>query len=180
MYWYWFQEEYDTWSQSFIRRHVPPHRSHVTGGRCPSNATISWKDRGDNRSQQRHREGDGPRAGQERCAEKYHVPLVCHFVSRWYAPLPVPKSSGGRVIMGCRDMEKCEAAAKEIRGKTLNPHVYACRLDLASMKSIQEFAEKIKRGEATKHGGNNRNRVSNSLLSMIFIVLQRSREWTCW
>ena len=50
--------------------------------------------------------------------------------------------------MGCRDMEKCEAAAKEIRGTTLNPHVYACRLDLASMKSIREFAEKIKQGEA--------------------------------
>lgn len=49
--------------------------------------------------------------------------------------------------MGCRDMEKCEAAAKEIRGKTLNRHVYACHLDLASMKSIREFAERIKRGE---------------------------------
>lgn len=46
-------------------------------------------------------------------------------------------------------MEKCEAAAKEIRGKTLNPHVYACQLDLASMKSIQEFAERIKQGEET-------------------------------
>lgn len=51
--------------------------------------------------------------------------------------------------MGCRDMDKCEAAAKEIRGKTLNPHVYACHLDLASMKSIREFAEKIKKGEET-------------------------------
>lgn len=51
--------------------------------------------------------------------------------------------------MGCRDMEKCEAAAKEIRGKTLNPHVYACPLDLASIKSIREFAERIKRGEET-------------------------------
>lgn len=49
--------------------------------------------------------------------------------------------------MGCRDMEKCEAAAKEIRGKTLNHNVYACRLDLSSMKSIREFAERIKRGE---------------------------------
>lgn len=49
--------------------------------------------------------------------------------------------------MGCRDMEKCEAAAKEIRGKTLNHDVYACRLDLASIKSIREFADRIKRGE---------------------------------
>uniref|UniRef100_A0A8D3E1I8 Retinol dehydrogenase 13 n=1 Tax=Scophthalmus maximus TaxID=52904 RepID=A0A8D3E1I8_SCOMX len=54
---------------------------------------------------------------------------------------------GGRIIMGCRDMEKCEAAAKEIRGKTLNPHVYACHLDLASVKSIRAFAERIKQEE---------------------------------
>lgn len=57
---------------------------------------------------------------------------------------------GGRIIMGCRDMEKCEAAAKEIRGKTLNRHVYACHLDLASVKSIREFAERIKQGEERK------------------------------
>lgn len=49
--------------------------------------------------------------------------------------------------MGCRDIEKCEAAAKEIRGKTLNHDVYACRLDLASMKSIREFADRIEKGE---------------------------------
>lgn len=53
--------------------------------------------------------------------------------------------------MGCRDMEKCEAAAKEIRGKTLNRHVHARQLDLASVKSIREFAERIKQGEETKH-----------------------------
>lgn len=49
--------------------------------------------------------------------------------------------------MGCRDMDKCEAAAKEIRGKTLNHNVYACRLDLASMKSIREFADRINKGK---------------------------------
>ncbi|CAB1425696.1 unnamed protein product [Pleuronectes platessa] len=94
-------------------------KSHVTGGRCPSNATITGKTvviTGANK-------GIGKETAQELAKR------------------------GGRVIMGCRDMEKCEAAAKEIRGKTLNPHVYACRLDLASMKSIQEFAEKIKREE---------------------------------
>lgn len=53
--------------------------------------------------------------------------------------------------MGCRDMEKCEEAAREIRGKTLNPHVYACHLDLASMKSIREFAERINESEERKH-----------------------------
>ncbi|XP_072535054.1 retinol dehydrogenase 13-like isoform X2 [Salminus brasiliensis] len=54
---------------------------------------------------------------------------------------------GGRIIMGCRDMEKCEAAALEIRGSTLNPHVYAKHIDLASVKSIRSFAEKINQEE---------------------------------
>lgn len=91
--------------------------------------------------------------------------------------------------MGCRDMGKCEEAAKEIRGKTLNPHVYACHLDLASMKSIREFAERIKQGEETKliacsdycHFSsyvfsyrNKAHSVSVSIYNIIFIVLQRS------
>ncbi|KAL6030862.1 hypothetical protein STEG23_015679, partial [Scotinomys teguina] len=50
---------------------------------------------------------------------------------------------GGNIILACRDMEKCEAAAKDIRGETLNPRVRAQHLDLASLKSIREFAKKI-------------------------------------
>ncbi|XP_040285523.1 retinol dehydrogenase 13 isoform X1 [Bufo bufo] len=54
---------------------------------------------------------------------------------------------GGRIIMACRDMEKCENAAKEIRGKTLNHNVFAKQLDLASTKSIKEFANRILKEE---------------------------------
>ncbi|XP_022283203.1 retinol dehydrogenase 13 isoform X3 [Canis lupus baileyi] len=53
---------------------------------------------------------------------------------------------GGNIILACRDMEKCEAAAKEIRGETLNHRVSAWHLDLASLKSIREFAAKIIEG----------------------------------
>lgn len=94
-------------------------KNHVTGGRCPSKATIKGKTvviTGANT-------GIGKETARELAAR------------------------GGRIIMGCRDMEKCEAAATEIRGKTLNPHVYARRLDLASMKSVREFAERIEREE---------------------------------
>lgn len=49
--------------------------------------------------------------------------------------------------MGCRDMEKCEAAAREIRGQTLNSHVYVRHIDLASIKSIREFANRINQGK---------------------------------
>ncbi|KAM4524083.1 retinol dehydrogenase 13-like [Odontesthes bonariensis] len=94
-------------------------KNYVTGGQCPSKATIKGKTvviTGANR-------GIGKETAQELAKR------------------------GGRIIMGCRDMEKCEAAAKEIRGNTLNPHVYACHLDLASTKSIREFAERINQEE---------------------------------
>ncbi|XP_042539187.1 retinol dehydrogenase 13 isoform X2 [Dipodomys spectabilis] len=40
-------------------------------------------------------------------------------------------------------MDKCEAAARDIRGETLNHRVSAWHLDLASLRSIQEFAVKV-------------------------------------
>ncbi|XP_010989775.1 retinol dehydrogenase 13 [Camelus dromedarius] len=58
---------------------------------------------------------------------------------------------GGNIILACRDMEKCEAAAKDIRGETLNHHVNARHLDLASLKSIREFARKITEEEEHVH-----------------------------
>ncbi|XP_078505331.1 retinol dehydrogenase 13 isoform X1 [Lissotriton helveticus] len=54
---------------------------------------------------------------------------------------------GGKIILACRDMNKCEEAAKEIRGKTLSHNVFAKHLDLASMKSVSEFAQKINEEE---------------------------------
>lgn len=61
---------------------------------------------------------------------------------------PVP---GGNIILACRDMEKCEAAAKDIRGETLNSRVRAKHLDLASLKSIREFARKVIQGRLKGH-----------------------------
>ncbi|KAG7227760.1 hypothetical protein INR49_013554, partial [Caranx melampygus] len=97
--------------------------NYVTGGRCPSKATIPGKTvviTGANTGIGKETPKSWPREVCRKC---------------------------GRIIMGCRDMEKCEAAAKEIRGNTLNPHVYACHLDLASMKSIREFAKRVKEEE---------------------------------
>ncbi|KAM9816952.1 retinol dehydrogenase 13-like [Neosynchiropus ocellatus] len=94
-------------------------KNHVTGGRCPSKATIKGKTVVVT--------GANTGIGKETAREL--------------------AKRGGRIIMGCRDIEKCEAAAKEIRGSTLNPHVYACHLDLASMKSIREFADRINEKE---------------------------------
>lgn len=54
---------------------------------------------------------------------------------------------GGKIILACRDINKCEETAKEIRGKTLSHNVFAKHLDLASLKSVSEFAQKINEEE---------------------------------
>lgn len=78
-------------------------------------------------------------------------------------------------------MEKCEAAAKEIRGTTLNRHVFACQLDLASLKSIQEFAEKIKKGWDSKDiSRDHKMEKKPMLIKDVSVVLQKSSIWMFW
>ncbi|XP_036935758.1 retinol dehydrogenase 12, like [Acanthopagrus latus] len=50
---------------------------------------------------------------------------------------------GAKIIMGCRDMEKAEAAVKEIIEGSANQNVSCLKLDLSDSKSIREFAEAI-------------------------------------
>ncbi|GFS25742.1 retinol dehydrogenase 12 [Elysia marginata] len=54
---------------------------------------------------------------------------------------------GGRIIMACRDMEKCEAAAKEIKDVTGNSNVLCKRLDLSSFDSVRTFCEDFNKNE---------------------------------
>ncbi|XP_023207584.1 dehydrogenase/reductase SDR family member 13-like isoform X1 [Xiphophorus maculatus] len=48
---------------------------------------------------------------------------------------------GARVILACRNKEKAEAAAFDIRSESGNPQVVFMQLDLASLKSVRSFAE---------------------------------------
>ncbi|XP_026219677.1 retinol dehydrogenase 12, like [Anabas testudineus] len=54
---------------------------------------------------------------------------------------------GAKVIMACRDMEKAQAAVKEVIESSGNENVLCMKLDLADGKSIREFAEAINKGE---------------------------------
>ncbi|MBN3305014.1 RDH12 dehydrogenase, partial [Amia calva] len=54
---------------------------------------------------------------------------------------------GARIIMACRDMEKAEAAQKEIIEVSGNQDVVIKKLDLSDTKSIREFAEQINKEE---------------------------------
>ena len=89
------------------------------------------------------------------CVSAFLCGLMFSFVSDVYIPRSASLKKnfffysglpGGNIILACRDMEKCEAAAKDIRGETLNHRVNARHLDLASLKSIREFATKIIEG----------------------------------
>ena len=55
---------------------------------------------------------------------------------------------GARVIMACRNLHKAEKALKEIVQKSGNKNIVAKRLDLASLKSVREFAEDVNKNEA--------------------------------
>lgn len=50
---------------------------------------------------------------------------------------------GARIIMACRDMEKADAALKEVIEASGNQDVVIKKLDLADSKSIKEFAQTI-------------------------------------
>lgn len=54
---------------------------------------------------------------------------------------------GARVILACRDVEKGNEVAVGIRVETHNPQVLVHKLDLSSVASIREFAERINKEE---------------------------------
>jgi NAD(P)-dependent dehydrogenase (short-subunit alcohol dehydrogenase family) len=54
---------------------------------------------------------------------------------------------GARVIIACRNIEKGKEALKEIQEQGNSQQVYLQKLDLASLKSVREFAENIKKNE---------------------------------
>lgn len=55
---------------------------------------------------------------------------------------------GARVIIACRDLQKGEKAMKEIIEKSGNGNIVAKHLDLASLRSVRNFAEEINSSEA--------------------------------
>lgn len=50
---------------------------------------------------------------------------------------------GARVYMACRNFDKCEKARREIVSLSGNTNVFNRSLDLSSLKSVREFAEKF-------------------------------------
>ncbi|XP_049643020.1 retinol dehydrogenase 13 [Suncus etruscus] len=98
-------------------------KDHVAGGACPSKATIPGKTV--------IVTGANTGIGKQTALE----------LAR----------RGAKVILACRDLDKCEEAAKFIRGETLNRRVSARQLDLASLQSVRDFAAKVIQEEEHVH-----------------------------
>lgn len=54
--------------------------------------------------------------------------------------------SGGRIILACRDEKKALKARKDIILQSGNTDIHFRHLDLASLKSVRSFAERINSG----------------------------------
>ena len=54
---------------------------------------------------------------------------------------------GARVIMACRNLQKAQTTAKEIAEKSHNSNIVVKHLDLASLKSVRDFAEDMNKNE---------------------------------
>ncbi|XP_003705146.2 retinol dehydrogenase 13 [Megachile rotundata] len=52
---------------------------------------------------------------------------------------------GAKVLMACRDMEKCEIARREIVVDSRNKYIYCRKCDLASQQSIRDFVDQFKK-----------------------------------
>ncbi|XP_022258178.1 retinol dehydrogenase 13-like [Limulus polyphemus] len=50
---------------------------------------------------------------------------------------------GAKVIMACRDINKCDKSRQEIVLDSNNGQVYCYKLDLASLRSVRKFAEEV-------------------------------------
>ncbi|KAM9332092.1 retinol dehydrogenase 12-like [Pholidichthys leucotaenia] len=65
--------------------------------------------------------------------------------------IDLARRGAAKVIIACRDMEKAQAAVKDIIESSGNQNVVCMKLDLADCKSIREFAEAINRDEPKLH-----------------------------
>lgn len=63
----------------------------------------------------------------------------------YFTPVCV-SATGAKVIMACRDMERAQAAVKDVIESSGNENIVCMKLDLADSKSIREFAESINKG----------------------------------
>ena len=55
---------------------------------------------------------------------------------------------GARVVLACRSVEKGQAAVEAVKSRSKNENVVFVKLDLASLKSVRDFSDRILQDEA--------------------------------
>ena len=55
---------------------------------------------------------------------------------------------GARVVLACRSVEKGRAAVEAVKSRSKNENVVFVKLDLASLKSVRDFSDRILQDEA--------------------------------
>ena len=58
---------------------------------------------------------------------------------------------GAKVVMACKDMQKCMEAKYEIIDETWNKNVECIKCDLSSLESIKEFVNTFKSSNKLLH-----------------------------
>lgn len=58
--------------------------------------------------------------------------------------LKIVAANGGEVIMACRNTDKAEAAAEDVRAEIHGAHLHVLPLDLADLASVKAFAAAVK------------------------------------
>ena len=57
---------------------------------------------------------------------------------------------GARVIMACRNLDRANKAAEEIKSLNANASVRVMKLDLASFESVRQFAKEVSQFSTSK------------------------------
>uniref|UniRef100_A0A8C7XLP0 Si:ch211-107o10.3 n=1 Tax=Oryzias sinensis TaxID=183150 RepID=A0A8C7XLP0_9TELE len=71
------------------------------------------------------------------------MPRVCETVIKEKVPRSRICVAGARVIMACRDMERANKAAEDVRKRSGNGNVIVKKLDLASLESVRHLSKEV-------------------------------------
>lgn len=103
----------------------------------------------------------------------YSICVECQFVQNCFY------ATGARIIMACRDMERAQAAVKDVIQSSGNENIVCKKLDLADSKSIREFAEAINEGLTSwPQRTNSKKLLWNRSVSLLIVLLFCRRAQT--
>ena len=74
--------------------------------------------------------------------------MICRFEGIGYETALDLASRNARVIVACRDVSKGKASVEQLRKETGNTNICCRTIDMASFKSVKDFATMIRATES--------------------------------